>query len=74
MGGAGRLQGDPTAHVPHSLPSKGRLHRTAGRSEEEKKNVGEGKSLENRPRKKLFSFIFLIPGGDRLKKKIKDGC
>lgn len=47
---------DHTAHVPHSLPSEGRFHRTAGRSEEEKKNAGEGKSLENRPRKKLLFF------------------
>lgn len=36
-GGAGCLQGDHTAQVPHSLPSEGRFHRTAGRSEEQKK-------------------------------------
>lgn len=56
-GGAGCLQGDHTAQVPHSLPSEGCFHRTAGRSEEQKKNAGEGKSLENRPRKKLFYFF-----------------
>ena len=44
VGGAGHLQGDPTAHVPHSLPSKGRFHRTAGRSEEEKKK-GRGRKV-----------------------------
>ena len=40
-GGAGRLQGDRTAHVPYSLPSEGRFCRTAGRSEEEKEMQGK---------------------------------
>lgn len=68
-GRAGRLQGDHTAHVPYSLPSEGRFCRTAGRSEEEKKNAGEEKSLENRPRKKLFCFIFFNPWRGQVKKK-----
>ena len=70
--GLGACKGTTLLRFPTACPPRDAFTELPEGLKNKKKNAGEGKSLENRPRKKLFYFF--NPWRGQVKKKIKDMC